>query len=643
MPKYSLLTSDPALIQDKSSIEMLLFRGVKVIAFGQANELDQLARGFERFRDVRLLQTYPITGQFPSITIKDGIFGAHEHLFEVLTTKAPAFNYEQYLVEHADAYNNVIVEAGAGTGKTTVMIDRILFLLHTVPELRLEDIGIITFTNEATQNMKHKLQAALTKRYYATRAPRYLHLLEDSAKIQVQTIHSFSKDIINELGSSIGYAKSLGLRSFKFEKRQLIHDVLNQKYMNSPKTLSKGFGAQLYELDRLILDFWAQLENIGLTDEEIASLDWGNANSNDSKALHQTLSAVFPELNDRYNALKMEEDSIADPTQHVTVLTRTNFQLSRIGEWCAGANIPCYIKKEGTFFTSRAVKDFFCLVKAFIFPNEATHLFDYLESAYANVDFAIKDICHFEPGSSEQVEYIRSLVDEEVFAWYQREFRLKPVISVLHEMVDSSVPAERYVALRRQELTADGEWEPNALEKQLAIEATQYDANIDKLFQILRKHFSGQMASLYQIYSFLKIQIATNITEDEPDVSGEMGCGCVYGMTVHKAKGLEFDTVLLPFTHRAFRKEVATELLLDETKKPPRVGWSKVAMIPGSMTDIADHQCNDYYEECVKKEFVDVDREEARLLYVALTRAIRRVECFVIGSETHSWAHMLEG
>ena len=58
--------------------------------------------------------------------------------------------------------------------------------------------------------------------------------------------------------------------------------------------------------------------------------------------------------------------------------------------------------------------------------------------------------------------------------------------------------------------------------------------------------------------------------------------------------------------------------------------------------EVLDQQCNDHYEHCLIKEFDDIDREEARLLYVALTRAIRRLECFVIGNNPHSWANMLE-
>jgi ATP-dependent exoDNAse (exonuclease V) beta subunit len=818
MIKYSLLTSDSNIISNKDFIDALLKQGIKVLAFGAPDDMRILATNNERYQTARSLQTYPILHGCPVLTLNDGQ-DANNNIaaLEKLAALAPSFNLEQYLIEHADAYNSLLVEAGAGTGKTTVMIDRILFLLHTVPDLSLEDIGMITFTNEATQNMKHKIQTTLMQRYLATHSPRYLQFLEDSAKIQIQTIHSFSKGIINELGTSIGYAHSLSLKSYKYQKKQIIHDVLNKRYEQNKKTVAKGLGAHLHDLTDLIFDFWTHLENIGLTDDEIERLDWGKPINADSKALHETLRTSFGELDRRYNELKMEEDSIAvgdivrelrrildngvdvdikakklkylfvdefqdsdnaqiktiawlhkklglylfavgdakqsiyrfrgavetafdklrtqlakntsvkpdqftlirnyrtsadvlgaldpifrdlehqklldygkslipqkrhpgrcnirpvrlsnyvikaetiktlrllladctananekgthrDATQRVTVLTRTNLQLSRIGEWCAEAGIPCYIQKEGTFYSSQAVRDFYCLVKAYLFPSTATHLFDYLNSSYSTINCSADDAGYYAPGSTEQVGYLLSLARTQDWDKYSREFKLKPVLSVLRKIIDDKRPVDRFIAKQKQLLQQEGQ-EDTSLEKQLVIEATQYEADLEKLLQILRKHFTGQMASLYHIYNFLQIHFLTDKTEDEPDISGEMDCGCVYGMTVHKAKGLEFDTVFLPFTHRTFRKDVDTELLLDERVDPPLVGWCKVIAVQG-WNEVLDRQCNDHYERCLAKEFDDIDREEARLLYVALTRAIRRLECFVIGTNPHSWADMLE-
>lgn len=190
MADYSILTSNIDEIADKERIEEYLCQGIKVIAFGRPSDLDSLSIGLEEYKKASLLQLYPVLDNIPSITIRNGMLSKNDRgALETISKLAPGFNYEQYLIEHADVANSLIVEAGAGTGKTTVMIDRILFLLRTVSDLKMENIGLITFTNEATQNMKKKIQEALMKRYKATKLPEYLIALENSSKLHIQTIH----------------------------------------------------------------------------------------------------------------------------------------------------------------------------------------------------------------------------------------------------------------------------------------------------------------------------------------------------------------------------------------------------------------------------------------------------------------------
>ncbi|MFQ5588966.1 MAG: UvrD-helicase domain-containing protein, partial [Nitrospiria bacterium] len=57
---------------------------------------------------------------------------------------------------------NVVVTAGAGTGKTTLLINRLLHLLLREPEaLPITQIVALTFTNKSAHEMKTRLKAAL--------------------------------------------------------------------------------------------------------------------------------------------------------------------------------------------------------------------------------------------------------------------------------------------------------------------------------------------------------------------------------------------------------------------------------------------------------------------------------------------------
>ncbi len=57
---------------------------------------------------------------------------------------------------------NLVVTAGAGTGKTTLLIDRLVHLLLRNPEpLKITEIVALTFTNKATDEMKIRLRQRL--------------------------------------------------------------------------------------------------------------------------------------------------------------------------------------------------------------------------------------------------------------------------------------------------------------------------------------------------------------------------------------------------------------------------------------------------------------------------------------------------
>src|ERR1051325_11672680 len=59
---------------------------------------------------------------------------------------------------------NVVVVAGAGTGKTTILVNRMLNLLMREPQpLAITEIVALTFTNKAATEMKQRLRRELTR------------------------------------------------------------------------------------------------------------------------------------------------------------------------------------------------------------------------------------------------------------------------------------------------------------------------------------------------------------------------------------------------------------------------------------------------------------------------------------------------
>lgn len=56
---------------------------------------------------------------------------------------------------------NVVVTAGAGTGKTSLLVDRLVHLLMRNPEMQMTQIVALTFTNKAANEMKLRLRERL--------------------------------------------------------------------------------------------------------------------------------------------------------------------------------------------------------------------------------------------------------------------------------------------------------------------------------------------------------------------------------------------------------------------------------------------------------------------------------------------------
>ncbi len=117
-------------------------------------------------------------------------------LFEHAAAPSPGFplNPEQRAaVQHASG--PLVVVAGAGTGKTRVITERIRFLLESHPELTGEEIVGLTFTDKAAGEMKHRVIAAARERGEAE--------AERAEKVKLSTFHSFCGDLLREIDPAL--------------------------------------------------------------------------------------------------------------------------------------------------------------------------------------------------------------------------------------------------------------------------------------------------------------------------------------------------------------------------------------------------------------------------------------------------------
>ncbi len=142
--------------------------------------------------------------------------------------------------------SNILVSAAAGSGKTAVMVERIVQRI-IAGELSLTRALIITFTNAAAASMEEKIRKALQDALKKLpeddpRAARLRYEILHLPRAHIQTIHafclwlirSFPQDVVDEEGQSLLEADF-----------QIMDDSLSQTYLD--EAIAQVFTTQ-YEL-----------------------------------------------------------------------------------------------------------------------------------------------------------------------------------------------------------------------------------------------------------------------------------------------------------------------------------------------------------------------------------------------------------
>jgi ATP-dependent helicase/nuclease subunit A len=95
---------------------------------------------------------------------------------------------------------NLCVEAGAGTGKTTVLIERVTNALAS-GRVTVDELAVITFTEKAAAELSTRVRDELERR--ASTAPeeeriRLLRAARDLYRAHIETIHAFAASLLRE-------------------------------------------------------------------------------------------------------------------------------------------------------------------------------------------------------------------------------------------------------------------------------------------------------------------------------------------------------------------------------------------------------------------------------------------------------------
>lgn len=143
---------------------------------------------------------------------------------------------QRHAIECRDG--SVLVSAAAGSGKTAVLVERVIrYLTDSENPCEAKDLLIVTFTRAATAQMREKIAAAILKRLSEDPSDKHLrrqYMLLPFAKIC--TIDSFCNDLVRENFYALGISPDYSLldnETVKIMKNDVCDAVLERMYENA--------------------------------------------------------------------------------------------------------------------------------------------------------------------------------------------------------------------------------------------------------------------------------------------------------------------------------------------------------------------------------------------------------------------------
>ncbi|MBQ8131135.1 MAG: UvrD-helicase domain-containing protein, partial [Bacilli bacterium] len=122
---------------------------------------------------------------------------------------------------------NIIVSAGAGSGKTAVLSERVLRKI--LDGVHVNELLVLTFTNAAAAEMKDRIRSKIRK----TEGLEKEAELVDGAYIT--TFDSFSLSMVKKYHTRLNVTNNIKITDqviIDLQKKKIIEEIMNENYEN---------------------------------------------------------------------------------------------------------------------------------------------------------------------------------------------------------------------------------------------------------------------------------------------------------------------------------------------------------------------------------------------------------------------------
>ena len=137
---------------------------------------------------------------------------------------------------------NILVSAAAGSGKTSVLVERIVNKIIN-DGVDIDKILVVTFTNAAASEMRQRLMDAIYKKIDENpnddNLQRQLMLIN---KANISTIHSFCLNVIRNNFFEIGISNNFRVADsteIEIMKQEVIEDIFDNEYESQNEDFTK--------------------------------------------------------------------------------------------------------------------------------------------------------------------------------------------------------------------------------------------------------------------------------------------------------------------------------------------------------------------------------------------------------------------
>jgi len=163
----------------------------------------------------------------------------------------------------------LLVSAAAGSGKTKVLVDRLMsYLTDPVDPANLDDFLIITYTKAAANELRGKISDKLTK--YIADHPENRHMHHQIQRLQlatISTVHGFCADILREFAYRLDLSADFRIaeeNECQELMRSVLQQMLDEAYMQNiqdPEFLAfvdtQGLGRDDRQVPEIILQIYS--------------------------------------------------------------------------------------------------------------------------------------------------------------------------------------------------------------------------------------------------------------------------------------------------------------------------------------------------------------------------------------------------